>query len=344
MAFVAVALSSSLAQAQTALPMPEASQRASLTQRIALTDVTVSYHRPLVQGRKIWGGIVPFGEIWRAGANENTVITFSDPVLIEGQPVPRGSYGLFMLPTADAWTLVLSKNAASWGSYNYDKSEDLVRVTLHPRAAEMREALTYEIADPKADSATVLLEWEKLAVPFRVQVARETTLANIRNGMRGGAQFYWEGGTEAATWCVKEKFALEDGLKWIEKSIGAEKRFENLITKADLQTMLKKPEAQATRDEAMKLASATQLYFYGRGLQGEKRPNEAFAIFREVAKRFPEHWLAHMGLAREAVNNKDFATATKELTAAGKLATAADDKKRVDFLLKQVAAKVDINQ
>jgi len=333
----------SVAHAQSSIPLPEQSQRASVTQRIALTDVTISYHRPLVQGRKIWGGVVGLGEIWRAGANENTTISFSDPVLVDGKPVPRGTYGLFMLPAADSWQVVLSKNASSWGSYNYDKAEDQLRVTVKPRAAEMHEALTYDFADLAPDAATVVLSWEKLAVPFRVQVAKETTLANVRNGMRSGAQFYWEAGTEAATWCLQEKIALDEALKWVDKSIKNEERFDNLITKADVLDALKKPEAAAVRTKAMGMATAQQLYFYGRNLQGLKRPAEAFVVFKEVAKRFPDHWLAHMGLAREAVSRKDFATASKELSAAVKVAPA-EDKPRVEMLLRQTGNKEDINK
>lgn len=342
-ALLTATLVATVAQAQTSIPLPEQSQRASVSQRIALTDVSISYHRPLVQGRKIWGGVVGLGEIWRAGANENTTITLSDPVLVEGKPVPRGTYGLFMLPAADGWQLVLSKNASSWGTYNYDKAEDLLRVPLKTRAAEMHEALTYEFTDVQPDAATVVLEWEKLAVPFRVQVAKETTLANVRNGMRSGAQFYWEAGTEAANWALQEKLALDEALKWVDKSIKAEERFDNLITKADVLDALKKPEAAATRAKAMSLASAQQLYYSGRNLQGLKRPAEAFAVFKEVARRFPEHGLAHMGLAREAVSRKDFATATKELTAASKVAPA-EDKPRVEQLLRQASAKEDINK
>jgi tetratricopeptide (TPR) repeat protein len=333
----------SVAHAQTSIPLPEQSSRASVSQRIALTDVSISYHRPLVQGRKIWGGVVGFGEVWRAGANENTTITFSDPVLFEGKAVPRGTYGLFMFPTADSWQVVLSKNASSWGSYNYDKAEDLLRVTVKPRAAEMHEALSYDFTDLVSDGATIVLAWEKLAVPFRVQVAKETTLANVRNGMRSGAQFSWVAGAEAANWCLQEKLGLDEALKWIDKSIKNEERFDNLITRADLLDALKKPEAAAARADAMKKATVQQLYFYGRNLQGLKRQPEAFAIFKEVAKRWPDHWLAHMGTAREAVSRKDFALATKELSAAVKIAPA-EDKPRVEMLLRQAGNKEDINK
>ena len=107
-------------EAQSLLDLPRDSQEARVVQRIGLTYVTISYHRPLVKGRQIWGRLVPYGQVWRAGANENTTIEFTDPVSLEGQPVARGRYGLHMIPGERSWTVILSKNSTSWGSYTYD--------------------------------------------------------------------------------------------------------------------------------------------------------------------------------------------------------------------------------
>ena len=148
------------------LDLPRPSQRAQITQRIGITDITISYHRPLVNGRKVWDALVPYGKVWRAGANENTTITFSDPVTIEGQALDRGTYGLHMIPAADEWTVIFSKNSTSWGAFTYDQAEDALRVNVKPQAAEMHDALTYDFDQMKADSAVVVLEWEKVAVPF----------------------------------------------------------------------------------------------------------------------------------------------------------------------------------
>ena len=130
-------------QAQsTILDIPRQSQHAVLMQRVGITDITISYHRPLVAGRKIWGGVVPYGQVWRAGANENTTIEFTDQVMIEGKPLDRGTYGLHMIPNADEWTVIFSKNSTSWGSFTYDQKEDALRVNVKPHATEFREALT----------------------------------------------------------------------------------------------------------------------------------------------------------------------------------------------------------
>src|SRR3954466_3966095 len=153
------------------LNLPDVSQLAVTKQRLGLTDIKITYHRPLVNGRKIWGGVVPLGEVWRAGANENTVIDVSDPITVEGQALPAGTYGLHMIPTADSWTIIFSKMAQAWGSYTYNQSEDALRVTVKPLPNEMDEALEYEFEDLKPDSVVITMKWEKLAVPFHVSTS-----------------------------------------------------------------------------------------------------------------------------------------------------------------------------
>src|SRR5262252_4202839 len=150
------------------LNLPRASQHALVSQRIGITDITINYHRPLVNGRQILGKVAPYGQVWRAGANENTTITFTDPVTIEGQLLDKGTYGLHMIPGENEWTVIFSKNYTSWGSFSYDQKEDALRVTVKPQPAEFHDALTYDFDEVKPDSALVTLRWDKTAVPFRV--------------------------------------------------------------------------------------------------------------------------------------------------------------------------------
>ena len=152
------------------LDLPRQSQHAVVTQRIGITDITVNYHRPLVNGRQIWGKLVPYGQVWRAGANENTTITFTDPVTIEGQPLDKGTYGLHMIPGENQWTVIFSKMSNAWGSFSYKQDEDALRVTVKPQTAEFHDALTYDFDDVKPDSTVVTLRWDKVAVPFKVAV------------------------------------------------------------------------------------------------------------------------------------------------------------------------------
>src|SRR5579863_579968 len=152
-----------LANAQTAtnetlmLDLPRASQHAVIMQRIGITDITINYHGPLVKGRTIWGKVVPYGEVWRAGANENTTIKFADAVTIEGKPLDKGTYGLHMIPGQNEWTVIFSKQHTAWGSFTYKESEDALRVTVKPQASEFHEALTYDFNDVKPDSAVATL-------------------------------------------------------------------------------------------------------------------------------------------------------------------------------------------
>jgi tetratricopeptide (TPR) repeat protein len=325
--------------------MPDVSQHAVVKQRVGLTDIKIDYHRPLVNGRKVWGGIVPLGEVWRAGANQNTIIEFSDDVSVEGQALPKGRYGLHMIPTADTWTIIFSKMADAWGSYTYKKEEDALRVTVKPRPAEMEEALEFEFEDLKADSALVTMKWEKLAVPFKVSVSDETTFANIQNQMRGRAQYEWDSLNQAAQFCLTKKVKLEEGLKWADASIQNEERFENLSTKADLLKAMNKPEdAKKAWEQALGRTTAPQLYSYGRRLQFDKKDAEAMEIFKEVAKRYPESPFGHLANARLKSAAGDFGGAAEDVKKAQAVAISDQQRNALKPMLERLQAKQDINK
>src|SRR6058998_2840387 len=255
--------------AQNDLNLPDASQAAEVKQRIALTDITINYHRPLVNGRKIWGGLVPYGKVWRAGANENTTIEFSDPVSIEGQPLAKGVYGLHMIPNPDSWTVIFSKTNTGWGSYSYDQKDDALRVDVKPKPlAQSEEALEYEFENLKPDSTAVTLKWEKLGVPFTVSINdADQTLQNIRAQMKGAGQFAWQAPDQAAQFCLTKKTNLDEALRWADLSIQNEERFENLSTKADiLKALNRQDEAKTVWNHALEIAKGPQLYAYGRQL------------------------------------------------------------------------------
>ena len=326
------------------LDLPLQSQRAEISQRIGLTDITIDYHRPLVNDRKVWGNLVPYGKVWRAGANINTTITFSDPVQIEGKPLDKGTYGLHMIPNADEWTIIFSKNSTSWGAFTYDEKEDALRVTVKPKAADMHNALTYDFDDPKPDSAVVELEWEKVAVPFKVSVdVHDIVDASLKKQLRNLSQYSWISWDEAATYLLTEKVNLDEALAYANKSIENEDRFDNELTKSKVLTALnRKDEAQVAQKKALDLASPLQVHMYARGLQGEKRSDEAFVIFRENAKKHPDQWFVHSGMARIYSSQGKFDDAAKEMKLA--LAAAPDNQKSyVDGLVKRLESKQDIN-
>ena len=165
--FLLVLLGATPALAQAPrLTLPDASPHASVSQRVGLTDITIDYHRPAVGKRKIRGGLVPYDEPWRAGANENTTITFSTPVTVGGKQLAAGTYGVHMIPTAKTWTVALSTVSTAWGSFSYDPKEDAVRFTVTPTPAEHEESLEYRFENPTETSTNVVLQWEKLQVSF----------------------------------------------------------------------------------------------------------------------------------------------------------------------------------
>jgi hypothetical protein len=334
------------ARAQTEIGLPDVSQAATVQQRIGVTDVTITYHRPLVNGRKIWGGLVPYDKVWRAGANQNTTFDVSWPVSIEGKPLPKGTYGLHMIPAADSWTIIFSKAAHSWGSFTYDQAEDALRVTVKPHPAPMKEALQYTFDDLKADSAVVTMAWEKLAVPFRISVSdEETVLPYIRQQLRGIQQYSWGPPNEAAQYCLTKKIDLPEALKWAELSIQNEERFENLATKTDiLRALGKTDEADKTWKHAIEIARPAQLYTYARQLQREKREAEAMSMFEKVVQQSPNDLFGLVASARLKSHAGDFAGAAEEIKKAMPLSPSEAQTQALQSYLDKLKAKQDINK
>ena len=161
-----------------------ASLKASVTQRLGVeTDITIEYSRPGVKGRQIWGTLVPYGLApgnqysdnkpfpWRAGANENTSIEFNADILIEGNKLPAGKYGIHMIPSKDDWTIIFSKKNDAWGSFKYNQEEDALRINVKPVKAPHQEWLLFGFEDLAGTSATAYLHWEMLKVPFKIELA-----------------------------------------------------------------------------------------------------------------------------------------------------------------------------
>lgn len=337
---------SSLGHAQSALlDIPRDSQHSVVVQRIGITDITINYHRPLVKGRTIWGKVVPYDEVWRAGANENTTITFTDPVSIEGKPLAKGTYGLHMIPGHDQWIVIFSKEHMAWGSFTYKQADDALRVTVKAQASDPHEALTYDFDDVKPDSAVATLRWEKVAVPFKIDVnTHDIVQASLHNQLQGLPQYMWEGWDDAATYLLTNKYDLDEALQYEEISIKTEPRFDNYLTKSQiLEAMGRKDEAETAKNVALQKATAAQLYYYGRQLQTQGKQDQAFDLFRQAAKKDPNDWVVHDGTARIYSANGDFDNALKEIkiTYAG-----APDNQKIFFepLVKKLEAKQDINK
>ncbi len=222
----AALLAAAPALAQLDLPRP--SPKATVSQTVGLTDITITYCRPSVKGRTIWGGLVPYDQVWRTGANEATTIMFSDDVTVEGTKLPAGTYGLFTVPGKDDWTVIFNKGAKQWGAYEYKQADDVLRIKVKPHAAEFHELLTFIFPSVSTDSATVAIVWEKLGVPFTVNY---DTTAKVLAAARKAVDD-WRLPYRAATFCLDNNVNLAEARGWMDKSIAMKETMYNLAGKA----------------------------------------------------------------------------------------------------------------
>lgn len=234
-------------QAQVVTTKPQVSPKAKVVQTVGITDVAVMYHRPFVKDRELWGSLVPYDQIWRVGANENTVIYFSDGVKIEGKALDAGKYSLHMIPGKEDWTVIFNKNYKSWGSYAYDEAEDALRVEVKPIGGTHHyEMMTFRFEDVTPESATCMLSWGKLSVPFSISVnTHELVVANLREELQTQAGWTWIGWHEAAAYCLANNVNLDEGYQWASRSVFMAPSAQNMQVKAQLAAKMKGDESQA---------------------------------------------------------------------------------------------------
>lgn len=209
------------------LQMPRPSPKATFTQSVGLTDVTITYSRPGVKGRAIWGSLVPYNQVWRAGANEATIFTVGDDVLVEGKKLAKGSYSLHAIPTPDTWTVIFNKVAEQWGSYSYKEEEDALRVTVKARKGAFVERMRITVEDITDSTAAVVLAWENLEVPFGLKVNTMTkALASAKSTFSPRALF------TAAQMAAQGK-NMELANKYLNAAMAIEENYQNTSTKAN---------------------------------------------------------------------------------------------------------------
>ncbi|OFV82702.1 MAG: hypothetical protein A2Y78_11075 [Acidobacteria bacterium RBG_13_68_16] len=250
-AFVA-SLFVSVAWAQQ-LDLPRPSPKATVTQTVGLTDVTIAYCRPSVRGRAIWGGLVPYDQVWRTGANEATTITFADDVTIEATTLPAGTYGLFTVPGKDEWTVVFNKGAKQWGAYEYKQAEDALRIKAKPQPAEFHEVMTFSFPAVSTESAQVALAWEKLRVSFTFKVDTiNKVLAASRKAVADAKPDDWRTPYRAAAFCLDNNVNAADAKAWLAKSVAVKETMYNLSGQARMLAMEgKKADAIALAKKAI---------------------------------------------------------------------------------------------
>jgi len=328
------------AVAQPQLPLPQPSPAAGVSQTIGITEVKVSYHRPAVKGRVVWGGLVPWGEVWRAGANENTTVIFSKAAKVGGKDVPAGIYGLHMIPTKSEWTIILNKNATSWGSYFYNETEDALRIAVTPQPGEFREWLQFEFSDLTDSSAVLSLCWEKMRIPIPIAVdTRSQVLVHARDEfLRGPAGFRWQGFDQAAQYALRNGGDLNEALKWANKSTDIAQTFTNLHTKGSvLDALGKKEEAAPLYAKAMKMAATeAEVNTLGYALMGQNKMKEAIAMFEKNVKDYPDSWNVYDSLGEALEKTGDVKGSIQNYEKALKRATDETNKNRINATIKRL--------
>lgn len=275
-----------LAQAQRP-PLPRASQKSTVAHTVGTTDISITYSRPAVKGRLVYGEwpgggsgeatidnqnqrpagapLVAWGRVWRTGANEATLFTVNDDVLINGQPLAAGTYSLHSLPGKDEWTFIFNKDDGQWGSFSYDSSKDALRVKSKPMWNGNSELMTFGIDAPEGDTATVTLQWEKLSVPFTVKVKDVvgSTMARLKTFVADSKADEWQRYFSAAMYAKQNKldadatawFAAAD--KAVDAAIASKPTFANYRAKSNILFNAGRPQpALAATEKAIELGKA----------------------------------------------------------------------------------------
>lgn len=341
---------------------PGGNKKASVSEQIGIVKVSLRYSRPGVKGRegKIYNtpvahyGFVDLGHgtsnaaPWRAGANENTVITFSHPVKVEGHDLAAGSYGFFIALGEDESTLIFSKISNSWGSYYYDPEQDALRVAVKNVALdESVEWLKYEFIGQTYNSVRVAMSWEKRMIAFKVEAdVHALQIAAFENDFRTTRPYYDY--IQAAQYCIRNDVALDKALDWMDHAISfrvmGQKNFFTLSTKASvLRKMNRMDDAKAVMEEAIPLGNVMDLHNYGRTLLNMKENDEALKVFRLNYEKNPNVFTTNVGLARGYSALGNYKKALAYMKAALRQAPDNMNKTSVEGMIKKLEAKQDVN-
>lgn len=368
-----VIFSESAAQGITT-PPGGGNQRSVTKQYIgSMVYVEITYNSPDVTApngddRKgqIWGQLVPYGltdlgfglrnpSPWRAGANENTIITFSHDVTVQGKPIKAGTYGLhIVVEESGPWKVIFSNNSGAWGSFFYDPAEDALQVEATAEDAEYHEWLTYEFIDRQPESTTVAMMWENKKLPFRVEVPnmKDLYVAKISNELQTTPGFQWQNWNNAANYLLNngEDSDMELALTWSESAISApfigQKNFQTLSTKSQvLARMGKADEAEKVMDEAIAVPGtpAVQIHQYGRTLIAQGKKDKALEVFKMNAKVNKDTWPVNYGLARGYSALGSYKTAIKYIELAKKNCPAGPQMDALIANLEKLKKNEDIN-
>lgn len=338
------------------LNTPRGSQMASVMQRVGTTDITITYSRPSVNGREVWGKLVPFGmnnlgfgtsqaAPWRAGANENTTITFTHDAKIEGESISAGTYGLHInVKDANNATIILSKDKDAWGSYFYDPAKDALRADVKLEDHDHTELLTFDFDKVDRNSTTAALKWEKKSIPFKIEVdVTNIVLEDIRGQFKGQQGFTRQNWEQAANFALNNGGDLDEALGWINAALEgqffSQKTVNGLAIKA--QILQKKGDADGfgnTMDEAVEIANPNQINRIGYAMINAKDFDRAIKYMNMNVKSDPKNanWHDSLGEAYKAKGEKK--TAIKHFKKSLALNPPANIKANSEKNLKELGA------
>lgn len=277
------------------IQQPNSSQRMTVSQVVGINKITVDYSRPGVKDRKVLGELVPMDQMWRAGANLNTTVTFDKEVTINDKAVPAGTYGLHMIPKEGKWTVVLNSDNQSWGSFFYNEAHEVAKFEASvDKGLDKEEWLRFGFDELTTSSANMYLRWADFKVNMPVKTNTIDQMVNYFENeyLKNVAGFFWQGFNNAALYCFNNDVALDKAMTWAEQSISMNKNFSNLSTKSlILRRQGKDAEAKKVMDEAMPLANEVTLNAYGYSLLYTLNDTDgAIKIFAKNIKDYPKSW------------------------------------------------------
>jgi tetratricopeptide (TPR) repeat protein len=345
--FILLCMSISLF-AQQNLPFIRISPQAKVVQNISFATVEIEYSRPGVRGREVYGELVPYGLSpnafgngkpmpWRVGANENTTFSISHDALIDGTPLPAGTYGLHMIVQEKEWTIIFSKDSQAWGSFFYEESNDALRIKSKPEKVEPREWLMFGFENLSANSADVFMHWGDLKVIFEVEVDNhKIVLDTYRDQLTTLPGFNNAAWAAAARYCLTNNVNTEEAMVWIDKALGMNggQNFNNTVIKAGLLTLKgQQQEGDKLIAASMETATEVELNTYGYQLMGQNRLDEALKIFKLNIDRHPDAWNTYDSYAEAWANKGDKEKAKEYYEKAYEMAPAGQ-KARIEDILK----------
>lgn len=368
---ILVACTGALSAQRLTGPPPGANQRSVVTQYLGMASVTIDYNAPDVTSPagddrtgKIWGQLVPWGIApnpfypgfgtaeempWRVGANENTTITFSHDVEIEGEPLAAGTYALFMAPGEDEWTIIFNRNNSAWGSFFYEPSLDALKVQVEPKKTDFfREWLTFEFDDRQLDTTLAVLHWEYLRVPFRVSVPNLSELYHqtMTQELTGAVGFNFQNWVRASQWASQQDAYHEDAVRWADAAIAANASFQTIANKAQILFRVERgEEAMEALDQAIDHPTATPILVHSaaRGLQQQGQMDAANQIFRKNYAKNPGQWPVDFGMARVYSQEGDFTKALEHARVALERAPAGPQMQNLEAQIVRLEKGENIN-